>query len=78
MRDATCVIEVGTHPAPYWIDANGGVAGPVCSRNREHLEERASWDDEFGPYDWRPFEPVRRDEFLYGIEREQLEAENNG
>lgn len=57
MRDDVCVVEVGVHPRPYWRDANGGVTGPVCTRHRDQLNERASWDDEFGPYDWQPYEP---------------------
>lgn len=50
MKDDVCVVEVGVHPRPYWVDVNGHVDGPVCSRHRSQFEERA---DEFGPFDWR-------------------------
>lgn len=55
MKDDVCVVEVGVHPAPYWTDANGRLTGPVCTRHRDQFNERASWDDEFGPYEWQPY-----------------------
>lgn len=42
-----CDVQVGVHPAPFWVNRNNGVR--VCDRHRGHFEERA---DEFGPFDW--------------------------
>lgn len=46
---SVCVVEVGRHPGPNWLDRNSGIV--VCSRHRAQYEERA---DEFGPFDWVP------------------------
>lgn len=59
MKDPTgiCVVEVGVHPPPHWVDANGNLTGPVCTRHRGHFEERA---DEFGPFAWKRFKSEAR------------------
>jgi hypothetical protein len=49
VKDDTCVVEVGTHPGPFWRDRNSATPFVVCSRHRAQYEERA---DEFGPFDW--------------------------
>lgn len=50
MSDDVCVVEVGFHPGPFWVNANAP-SMVVCSRHRLQYEER---EDEFGPFDWRP------------------------
>ena len=48
VKDERCVVEVGTHPGPFWKDRNSGMV--VCTRHRAQYEERAA---EFGPFDWQ-------------------------
>lgn len=55
--ESFCDVEVGTHPPPYWKDNNSGLV--VCTRHKAQYEERA---DEFGPYDWEEFVPVKEEE----------------
>lgn len=43
-----CVVEVGTHPAPFYVDKNNPSL-KVCSRHKAQYEERK---EEFGPFDW--------------------------
>lgn len=47
MRDKNCVVEVGTHVAPWWLEKKSGQV--YCARHRMQMEERV---EEFGPYDW--------------------------
>lgn len=47
MEHPQCDVEVGTHVAPFWVDADAGLA--VCERHRRQYEE----DGRFGPFKWQ-------------------------
>lgn len=59
MKDTTCVIEVGTHPKPYWRDKTSGMI--VCTRHKEQFETSG-----YGPFDWGIY--LTAEEFQQHIE----------
>lgn len=47
MTDDRCVVEVGTHPGPYWKCKKTGLR--VCDRHKTQYEER---EGDLGYFDW--------------------------
>lgn len=41
MKDERCAVEVGVHPAPYWIGtADDGREVLLCDRHKRQMQER--------------------------------------
>lgn len=46
MEHPQCDVEVGTHPGPFWVDADKGLA--VCNRHKEQYDQ-----SNLGPFKWQ-------------------------